>query len=135
MSPTKAPVFTHEVDVVGLGFRMKREFRKTVAKYLHANRSGIRVKLVREQTNRFDINAIMVKVVSDNKRAGLVAGQHLGYLRADTAAILAPVMDCREDGGFVFKQAVLKDLYESDDNKSGTLSVEFFDYRSLAPTL
>lgn len=124
----KAPIFKHEIDVVGLGFRMKREFRQRFAKEL-----PILVTLVREQTNRFDINAI--KVVSADRTQQAPKGTHLGYIRAESAALLAPLMDNREDGGMVFKSAVLTSLYEDDDHRSGVLDVEFYDYRSMSPTL
>lgn len=129
----KAPIFKYEIDVVGLGFRMKRQFRETLAKHMPVD-----VHLVREQTNRYDINAIMVKATTAHvvhSATLLETDQHIGYIRAESAALLAPLMDNREDGGMVFKSAKLTDLYKDDDHRSGVLDVEFYDYRNMAPTL
>ena len=95
---------------------MKREFRRTLAKHLPTP-----VNLVREQTNRYDINAIKVTAAKSHREAGIEKDQHLGYIRAETAEILATLMDCRQDGGFVFKFGTLNELYEDDDNRSGSM--------------
>lgn len=128
----KVPVFSHEVDVVGLGFRMKRPFRQTLAKAL-LTRGGLKISLQREPMNKYDENAIRVDAAQ--VKGGVEKGQHLGYIRADTAKLIAPLMDCRQDGGFVFKAGVLNELYGDDDNRTGSMAIEFFDYRAVVPTL
>ena len=135
MTKAKAPTFAYEFTLVGLGFRMKREFRKVLAKSLtRPGKSGqVRVHLQREPMNKYDSDA--VRVDADETKLGLQEGQHLGYLRAEAAALVAPLMDNREDGGFVFKSAKLIELDPDDDWKTGTLAVEFYDYRSVSPTL
>ena len=123
--------FTHEVAVVGLGFRLKRDVRRALADTV-ARRPVDGIVLVREQENRYDDNAIMVK----HPDRGPLAGKHLGYLRADTAAILAPLMDdyaataaSGEPEGMRFAKAELVELDADDDYKTGSLVVTFHDYR------
>ena len=53
--------------------------------------SLMRVQLVREKSNLYDRNAIMV----------VAAGQQLGYIQRSKACHLAPVMD-KYDGALVF---------------------------------
>lgn len=104
-----AKTFDYVLDVVGLKFRMNLSIRQELAK--RCPLSGI--KLVREQENRYDINAIRVEYPpghSDAKK------KHIGYVRADSAAILAPLMD---EGKLVFKNAKLAELV---DGNSGPLS-------------
>lgn len=114
-------VFKHEMDCVGLGFRLKRDVRQVLAGSI-AKRPLIGVKLVREPENKYDENAIAVF----HPERGALAGKHLGYLRADTAAIIAPLWD---DGLLKFKRATLLALDAEDDYKTGRLEVEFIDKR------
>lgn len=118
--------FTIDVSVVGLGFRLKADVRRALAANVDAamdlNVGGINVKLVREQENRADINAI--RVIHDG--AGALRGRHLGYLRADVAAQFAPLID---DGDIVFKSGLLVALDPDDAWKTGILSVTFRDKR------
>ena len=124
--------FTYEVAVVGLGFRLKRDVRRALADSLRRPMNG--VVLQREQENRFDINAIAVY----HPNHGALAGKQLGYLRADTAAILAPLMDeyaatgagaPADRTGLQFKSAKLLSLDAEDDHKTGMLEVIFKDWR------
>lgn len=117
-----AKIIRQECDVVGLGFRLKRDVRRVLADNCRHTDGIDGIMLVREQENRFDINAIQVL----HPKRGLLAGKHLGYLRADTAAILAPLLD---DGHIKVKSAKLMELYEADDFKTGLLAIEFLDLR------
>lgn len=112
-------LFTHTMEVVGLGFRVKSDVRRVLAG--RTNTAPMRVAIEREPDNKSDPNAIRVIVA-----VGALKGKHIGYLRADTAALLAPLMDA---GHFVFKSAKLTGLYQDDDFKSGILEVTFRDKR------
>lgn len=114
-------IFRHELDMVGLGFRMKRDARDVLAGIV-AKKPLTGVKLEREPENKYDLNAIAVY----HPDRGPLAKKHLGYLRADTAAIIAPLWD---EGLLRFKSATLTALDAEDDWKTGTLDVEFIDKR------
>lgn len=124
--PKPAKTLTIDLSVVGLGFRLKRDVRQVlagnVAKAIGLGSPGINVKLTREQENRYDINAI--RVTHDG--SGALRGNHLGYLRADVAAQIAPLMD---DNLLSFQRASLKELDAKDDWKTGTLTATFKDKR------
>lgn len=112
--------FEHDLDVVGLGFRLKKDVRRALAGRCPVDG----VKLVREQENKYDINAI--RVVYPN--SGALAGKQIGYIRADSAAILAPLMD---EGELVFKRGSLTRLIDgpNGENCEGHIHVVFTDKR------
>lgn len=123
------PIFSHELAVVGLGFRLKRDVRQSLARLLDASKTGgIDVKLVREQENKYDVNAIKVL----HNGSGILKGKHLGYIRADTAEMIAPLMDDGKRGGFTLKAAKLTEMDAADDHKTGMMMVEFYDWRKRA---
>lgn len=137
---TRGPkLIEHEVTVVGLGFRLKGPARRALAGIVE-KRDGKGMegfKLVREQENRHDANAIMVK----HPERGVLAGKHIGYLTAEVAAVLAPLMDdyraTRGDrsiptDGIEFVSAKLTELDEQQHYKTGTLVVTFADHRAKA---
>lgn len=78
-------VVSLDISAVGLQFRLKREMRKIL------EGKTFKVELEREPDNRFDGNAI--RVLMNDKKYGLLAGQHIGYIRRETAAELAPRVD------------------------------------------
>lgn len=123
-----AKTLTIDLSVVGLGFRLKADARKVLAANVQravGNKSpGLNVKLVREQENRADVNAI--RVIHDG--AGPLRGHHLGYLRADVAAQVAPLMD---DNLLTFQRASIKELDAANDFKTGTLTATFRDKRRV----
>lgn len=132
----KPRLIEHEVTVVGLGFRLKDDVRRALAGTVDKSRNGMEgFKLVREQENRSDINAIRVH----HPERGVLAGKHIGYLNAAVAAVLAPLMDdyaaTRRDRsipttGIEFLSAKLTEMSEEDRWKSGTLVVTFADHRA-----
>lgn len=107
----------HQIDVVGLGFRMKRDAREVLAASLKSK--PLKVTLEREPTNKYDPNAI--KVIA---AAGEVDGIHLGYVRATTAEVLAPRID---DGTLDIISAKLITMHERQDHKEGVMAVEMED--------
>jgi hypothetical protein len=107
--------FEHDLDLVGLKFRMKKDARLQLAKrcpIVHG------VKIDREQENKYDINALRVTL----------DGKHIGYLRADSAAVLAPKID---DGELKFLRATLTSLVDGTNGPAseGRLHVVFEDKR------
>jgi hypothetical protein len=85
--PRKTRSWTIELTVVGLQFRWRVEGRITLQR-----NCPIPVRLEREPDNPKDENAIKVLIDADYKLKAL-KGKHLGYLRRDTAALLAPRLD------------------------------------------
>lgn len=112
--------FEHDLDLVGIKFRMDKDKRAALA----CNCPTSLVRLVREQENKYDENAIRVELT----HRGSTEAQHLGYIRADSAAILAPYMD---RGELVFKSAKLNTLMDGNNgpNSEGRLTVVFTDKR------
>jgi hypothetical protein len=110
----KTRIFTHDITLVGLKHRNIREARRQLA-----NRLPVRVTLVREQENRFDVNAIRVEI----------PGMKHAYIGAESAAVLAPHMD---EGTLVFKSATLTSLDADNDWMTGTMTVQFKDRRKRA---
>lgn len=110
--------WTHEVTVVGLGFRVKRDVRKVLAGLLDKG-SIPGCRLEREPDNRADPNAIRVYLPER-----VAFGIQLGYLRANVAELLAPKMD---SGKLAVANVVLESLDADDDYKSGTAVVTFID--------
>jgi hypothetical protein len=113
----KPGTWTHQLDVVGLGFRMKRDARRTLADIIAKNGNIWGMQLVREPDNPADTNAIMVCLP---KR--LMGGAHIGYLRAPSAELLAPRID---RGSLAVVRATLLELRSENDFKEGTLDVTF----------
>lgn len=74
----------HELDMVGLKFRMKKDlrldFQRRVAK------KPVTVTVEREPDNEYDPNAVAV----------LLDGYRIGYFRRDSAELLAPRLDAGE---------------------------------------
>ena len=124
-------LFEFVFTVVGLKFRMDKDKRATLARSCPYR--GI--LLVREQENKYDPNAVAVcfsTVPSWHDK------KHIGYLPADAAEQIAPLMDlyvatAKEKGsrtdGLQFKSAVLTGL-DGDANLNGKLHVVFIDHRS-----
>jgi HIRAN domain len=75
-----------EMPVVGLKYRVSISTRNALA--LDVKRGGLRVYLEREPENTHDENA--VKVMMDGEPYN---GLHIGYVKKDIAAVLAPVLD------------------------------------------
>lgn len=119
MPSPKGRQWQHELDVVGLRFRFKRDGRRALADMIAKRGSITGIKLVREPDNRADENAI--KVMLPDR---ILDGAHLGYLRADSAALLAPRLDA---GILAVKSATLEYLNEDDDWNTGNLIVVFID--------
>lgn len=94
---------TQELDVVGVKFCWKAELRSQLAAMCPLD-----VQLVREFDNTYDANAIAVKLTNETN---LQERTHIGYIRADTAAILAPKMD---DDEVTIIDATLVKLVEPD---------------------
>lgn len=107
-----------ELDVVGLGFRMKRDVREQLAAVLL--KRPMKVSLTREQENEYDVNAIRVDALD-----GFLKGRQVGYVRATTAEILAKKID---DGEFSVESAELVMLY-GPDYKDGVMHVVLLDLR------
>lgn len=111
--------WTHHVDVIGLGFRWKRDGRRALADMLAKRGSIASIRIVREPDNKHDANALAVYLP---KR--ILGGAQLGYLRATTAEVLAPRIDART---LTVQAATLLSLDEDDDWKSGEIKVRFHD--------
>jgi hypothetical protein len=110
-------ILSHQLDVIGLGFRVKRPTRRIIADMIEKKGAIGGMRLVREPDNPVDPNAIMVCMP---KR--LMQGMQIGYLRRPTAELLAPKID---NGSLVVKGAVLAWLSAEDDFKEGTVDVTF----------
>lgn len=105
-----------ELDCVGIKFRWNKERRAQLHDVLPIR--GL--LLAREQENKYDINAIRVELPN------LMFGNtttHLGYVRRDTAALIALRMD---EGTLEVESASLVGLYEPDW-KDGVMEVVFRD--------
>ena len=88
------------LKVVGVTFTNEDTGEKRseiIRELMNKDKTNIDVQLVREPSNKYDINAI--KVVADNKQ--------IGYIGKEYASILAPMMDEYEE----FSAAV-KDIGE-----------------------
>lgn len=116
---TKTRKWNHELDVVGLKFRFKRDGRRALSDMIAKRGSITGMQLVREPDNPADENAI--KVCLPDR---VLDGKHIGYLRADSAKLLAPKLD---SGSLVVHAAKLEDLDADDDWNTGTLFIVFGD--------
>lgn len=76
-------------DVVGIDHRVELEGREYLARMTERDRQSLKCELQREPTNQADSNA--VKVVVIDKRAKHKG--HIGYLRRNVAAVIAPALD------------------------------------------
>jgi hypothetical protein len=110
--------WNHELDVVGLNFRLKRVTRDKLGDIV-AKGSVTGIRLRREPDNHADPNAIQVLLPER-----LMHGAHIGYLRAPSAELLAPKLD---SGALEVVSAKLLDLDETRGYDSGTLHVVFRD--------
>jgi hypothetical protein len=106
----------HQVDVIGLKFRWKRDARRALAASIGARGIG-GIRLVREEDNKYDGNAIMVLLPER-----LHGGKQLGYIRRESAAMLTPKLDI---GELRIVSAKLVELLEADDWNSGPMIVTF----------
>lgn len=79
--------FSTDLTVVGLSFRWSKDGRRILKQAC-----PFPVSLEREPENEHDENAIKVNVAMHRPIKKLY-GRHLGYLRANIAAKLAPVID------------------------------------------
>jgi hypothetical protein len=107
----------HQLDVLGLKFRWKRDMRRGLADTVERRRGIAGIRLVREPENKYDPNAIAVYLPRTIDR-----GKQLGYLRRGAAELLAPRID---DGSLVIVGAKLMELFEDDDWNSGPMIVSF----------
>jgi hypothetical protein len=108
------------LDIVGLGFRMKRESRRALRMLVERKGSIPGLRLVREPDNPADPNAIKVCLPSR-----VMHGAHIGYLHRETAELLAPRIDA---GVLVIKTATLESV-DGELDKSATAVVRFIDKR------
>jgi hypothetical protein len=117
--PSRARTWQHEVDIVGLRFRFKRDGRRALADMIAKRGSITGMRLIREPDNRADPNAIMVCLPQR-----ILDGKQLGYLHKETAAVLAPALD---SGRTVVLRATLESLYEDEEWNRGNMIVWFKD--------
>jgi hypothetical protein len=114
----------HDLDVVGLKFRWNKDLRGEIAKLVNAK--PMTVEIEREPENEYDPNALMVVVptgtfnLTDPKKGQRTGGQ-LGYIRADSAAVLAEKID---GGTLQIIGAKLTELRAPDYNE-GSMEVTF----------
>ena len=114
--------FTTELDVVGLGFRVKKDAREALARIIDKEGSIQGIQFEREPDNKHDDMAIKV-LLPERMQDGL----HIGYMRASAAARLAPLLDA---GSIEFVQAALTSLDAEDGFKEGSMLVEIRDNRT-----
>lgn len=78
-----------DLKVVGVTFTNEdgRKRADIIRELMNKNQNDIKVQLVREPDNRFDMNA--VKVIADNEQ--------IGYIGKEYAQIIAPLMDEYEE--------------------------------------
>jgi hypothetical protein len=108
--------WVHQIDVIGLKFRWKRDARRALAASITSRGIG-GIQLVREHDNKYDGNAIMVSLPDR-----LHGGKQLGYIRRESAAMIAPKLDI---GELRIVSAKLVELLEGDDFNSGPMLVTF----------
>lgn len=84
----KTRTWTVELTCVGMQFRWTKDNGRPVLK----RACPFPVALQREPDNEHDENAIMVLIDGDRKLTKL-KGKHLGYLRRQSAALIAPKLD------------------------------------------
>lgn len=122
---TKGRTITHEISVVGVGFRLDANLREILARSCRLRPQ--KVKLVREQENQYDVNAIAVVIDEGSLkgktlRKGDTPGQ-IGYVAREVAAVLAERIDRDE---LVVEKAELLSL-APPDNKRGEMRVVLRD--------
>jgi hypothetical protein len=120
----KKPVgrtWSHHIDVIGLGFRWKRDGRRALADMIEKRGSITGIRIVREPDNRHDENALAVLLPPR-----ILDGAQLGYIRATTAEQLAPRID---DKTLRVCAVTLLSLDEDDEWRSGELHVRFLDVK------
>lgn len=119
MAKTVNRIWNHNLDVVGLGHRWKRDGRRALSDMIDKRGSITGIKIEREFENPADDNAIHV-FLPDR----ILNGAKLGYLRREAAALLAPKIDA---GTLQVVRASLLELRADDDWKEGVLHVVFRD--------
>jgi hypothetical protein len=119
-SHSKGRRWNHNLTVVGLNFRWKKENRAVLAAMLaKSSISGIRLE--REPESEYDANAIAVYLP-----VRVFDGKQLGYLGRETAAVLAPKFDA---GTLVVESCTLLGLQDdgAHPNALGHMVVAFRD--------
>lgn len=111
--------FEHEMDVTGIRFRWKKDLREQLAKKV-SPRGITQMILEREPDNQYDENAISVRLPNKVDIEG--HDNHLGYIRRDSAALLAPKIDA---GELQIIGATLTELRAETDFAEGSLLVTF----------
>lgn len=117
----KGRQWSHELDVIGLKFRWKKELREKLAMTVNT-RSVAGIRLEREPENEYDENAIAVYLPNR-----LYDGKQLGYIRRDSAALLAPKMDA---GSLEVVSATLTEIRAGEPKtpwNEGNLVIRFRD--------
>lgn len=106
----------HDVTLVGMGFRLKKDVRDLLARSVA--KKPYTVDLRRQPDNKYDPNAIAVYGVG-----GLFDEHHLGYLSRETAEVLAERIDA---GTLAVESAKLTEVYKPD-HKGGNVHVKLAD--------
>lgn len=70
--------------IVGIQYRLTQEARALLARHV-----PFTVAFMRDKKNEYDENAIAVFIAQDQT----MAGQHIGFLRKEVAAVIAPAWD------------------------------------------
>lgn len=114
-------IINTELDIVGLGFRTKRDARRALADRIERLGPIKGMHFEREPSNPKDANAIRVHLPKS-----VLGGLHIGFLRASAAERLAPLMDAGDleiDGG------TLVSLNAENDYGDGVMEVRLKDNR------
>jgi hypothetical protein len=117
-------IWHHQLDVVGLGFRVKKETRRLIAEMIDKKGAISGMQLIREPDNPADEYAI--KVCMPER---IMHGFQIGYLRRPSVELLSPKID---RGTLVIVRARLIELRADDDYKEGALDVTFKDVKVAA---
>ena len=125
MPQRKGRIWCHELDVVGLRFRFKRDGRRALSDMIDKRGSITGIQLIREPDNRADPNAIKVCLPQR-----ILDGKHIGYLRKEAAELLAPLID---KGALEVLACKLEYLREEDDWNTGNMLVNFRDVPKSKP--
>jgi hypothetical protein len=105
------------LDVVGVQFRTSKESREILRRLVE--RGGVTVTLDREPDNPHDEYAIRVLIERAKGDRGRFGNRRIGYIRATTAAKLAPRLD---SGDIRFVSATATDL---DENLTMRIEAKF----------
>lgn len=63
----KTRTWSHELEVVGLGFRLKRETRRQLRRMVEEKGSVSGIRIEREPDNRADANAVFLAIAGGMK--------------------------------------------------------------------